>query len=65
MHRWFLLTDRNLKGFRLYGPFATADDADTIARELLKRGRIKGWTVVMAQIPPRLENGAIVTTAEI
>jgi hypothetical protein len=65
MDRWYLLTDRKLKGYQLYGPFPTADAADEIARQLLERDRIREWTVVIAQVPPRLENGAVVYTAEI
>lgn len=61
--RWFLITDRKLKGMRLYGPFTTAIAADNLAAELLKRNRIRGYTVLVAEVPPRFENGVMHTTA--
>jgi len=60
---WYLLTDRKLTGFQLYGPFSTPEASDETARKLMDRGRIKGWTVVMAQVPPRFSNGEMATTA--
>jgi hypothetical protein len=38
---WILLTDRRLKGFKAYGPFATAEEAQTIADKLTENQRIK------------------------
>lgn len=65
MDRWYLLTDRTLKGYQLYGPFPTSQAADDIARELQARRRIKSWSVVIAQIPPRMEDDQLISTAEL
>jgi hypothetical protein len=63
---WVLLTDRKLKGYQIYGPFKTSDEADAIARELWRHERIKTeWCVIPLQIPPRIENGIMIYSAEI
>jgi hypothetical protein len=62
---WYLITDRSLKRFKLYGPFPDEISANETAVELFNRSRIKGWSVTTAQIPPRIENGIMTDIAEI
>lgn len=57
---WVLLTDRNLKGWQIYGPLASGREATALARELFRRGRIKSWSVAALRTPPRIEGGQLI-----
>ena len=56
---WYLLADRKLTKFRLYGPYETPEEADVIARKLLDNRIIKGWSVIETHMIETTDDGRL------